>query len=49
MSTHSDREVRAQIAADKRVHDKPENRVVRDGQAVCKRCGRDWDSLVHGC
>lgn len=49
MSTHSDREVLAQIAADKLVHDDPENRVIRDGRAVCRRCGRDWDSFVHGC
>lgn len=39
----------AELAAEKAKHDKPENRVVRDGVAYCGACGRLWDTLVHGC
>ncbi|MGJ6127133.1 hypothetical protein QN239_31600 [Mycolicibacterium sp. Y3] len=39
----------AELAAAKEQHDKPENRVVRDGIAICRQCGLGWDNLVHGC
>lgn len=39
----------AELAEAKARHDKPENRVVRNGVAVCSKCGLRWDNLVHGC
>lgn len=39
----------AELAEAKAAHDKPENRVVRDGMAFCKACDRLWDEMVHGC
>lgn len=38
-----------ELAQTKAAHDKPENRVIRDGKAICRRCGQDWERLVHGC
>ncbi|MGB8407149.1 MAG: hypothetical protein WCE30_24120 [Mycobacterium sp.] len=38
-----------ELAQAKATYDKPENRVVRDGKAICRSCGQDWDRLVHGC
>jgi len=38
-----------ELAEAKAKHDKPENKVVRDGRGLCRRCGGDWNRLVHGC
>jgi hypothetical protein len=38
-----------ELAEPKARYDKSENRVIRDGKAVCSKCGQSWDRLVHGC
>lgn len=39
----------ARLAEMKAEYDKPELLVVRDGKRICRACGYDWDTLVHGC
>lgn len=39
----------AELHQMKAAHDKPENRVVHDGEAICRVCRGPWDELVHGC
>lgn len=38
-----------ELARAKEAHDKPENRIIRNGKAICRACGQAWDRLVHGC
>ncbi len=49
MAVLSDAQVARQLVADKLAYDKPENRVVVNGEAICRACGYNWDRLVHGC
>jgi hypothetical protein len=39
----------AELAEAKAAHDNPENRVIREGRAICKWCGLGWECMVHGC
>ncbi|ASR85977.1 hypothetical protein SEA_NIKLAS_95 [Mycobacterium Phage Niklas] len=49
MKVLSNAEIARQLVADKARYDKPENRVVVNGEAICRRCGHNWDRLIHGC
>lgn len=39
----------AVVAEMKARYDRPENRIERDGRPICRHCGLDWGSYVHGC
>lgn len=45
-TTVSQRQLLAEMKA---LHDKPANRVVREGKTICRACGYDWDRYTHGC
>lgn len=39
-----------ELAAAKSVFDRHWNRIeLPDGTVICRRCGLDWETYVHGC